>query len=368
MPRLSSHTSGKDTLLIFAVSSYLQYLSILFNIIQCFASRASQLFPSIWLSCLAALLAGILIHSSDCPSLCCTAVQERRTVRALYFSLAQVSTQEIATKNLFWDTMSSDTLVFEGKSNSKWWLTFLPTPNPSIVCALEGSQHCHLAVWSIEGTDLILSPLTQHDMQKITWAIANADVKSGKPWQIKKGWTKKNSDYVIEYWHKNEAGILLILEELLWRLYRYKCTRSKIVTKPSFRKRHLTRQNVYPCRKLERTPCLATSAAHAAVKFGHKEQSTNKNKQTVPNKESENVEGLPSKLLLIWPFVKILCMSSESSKSGSFFSVHLLSKQFELHSFRLNITIRSPFRSCRPNRRFWSLLEENCKACTPRTA
>ena len=27
---------------------------------------------------------------------------------------------------------------------------------------------------------LILSPLTQHNMQKITWTIANADVKSGK--------------------------------------------------------------------------------------------------------------------------------------------------------------------------------------------
>ena len=75
--------------------------TILINIIHCVPSRASHLFPSIWLSCLAALLAGILIHSSDCPSLCCTAVQERRTARALHFSLAQVSTQEIATQILF---------------------------------------------------------------------------------------------------------------------------------------------------------------------------------------------------------------------------------------------------------------------------
>ena len=109
-----------------------------------------------------------------------------------------------------------DTLVFEGKSNSKWWLTFLPTPNPSTVCALEGSQHCHLAVWSIEGTDLILSPLTQHDMQKITWAIANADVKSGKPYVCgfidrskKDEQGKSATSSVIEYWHQNEAGILL---------------------------------------------------------------------------------------------------------------------------------------------------------------
>ena len=56
-----------------------------------------------------------------------------------------------------------------------------------------------------------------------------------------------------------------------------------------------------------------------SVKFGHEEKSTNKNKQTVPNEESENAEGLPSKLLFIPPFVKILCMSSESSKSGSIF-------------------------------------------------
>ena len=131
----------------------------------------------------------------------------------------------------------------------------------------------------------------------------------------------------------------------IW-LYRYKCTK-------------LPRQNMYPCR----SPRLATWAAHAAVKFGDEEQSTNKNKQIVPNEESENAEGLPSKLLFIWPFVKILCMSSESSKTGSIFCVHLLSKQFELHSFR-------PIRGCRVTRRrwFWSLLEDNCKACTPRTA
>ena len=142
------------------------------------------------------------------------------------------------------------------------------------------------------------------------------------------------------------------------RLYRYKCT--KIVSKPLRWK--LPRQNVYPRRKLERIPRLATWAAHAAVKFGHEEQSTNKNKQTVPNEESENVEGLPSKLLFIWPFVKIFCISSESSKSGSIFWVHLLSKQFELHSFRLAVTIRSPIRSCRANGRFWWLLVNNCKA------
>ena len=162
--------------------------------IQCVPSRASQLFQSIWLSCLAALLAGILIHSSDCPSLCCTAVQTRRTARAPHFSFAQLSTQEIATKNVFWDTMSSvrtpwSLKAIDGNSNRKWCLTFLP--NPSIVCTLKGSQHCHLAVWSTEGTDLILSPLTQHNMQKITSAIANVDIKSGKKlWQIKQGWTR----------------------------------------------------------------------------------------------------------------------------------------------------------------------------------
>ena len=181
-----------------------------------------------------------------------------------------------------WVRNSSDTLVFEGKSNSKWWLTFLRTPNPSIVCALEGSQLCHLAVWSIEGTDLILSPLTQHDMQKITWAIANADVKSGKPYvcgfidRSKKDKQGKSPTMSFNT-DENEAGILLFWKscdvyKIILRLYRYKCT--KIVTKPlSFRKRHLARQNVYPCRKLERTPCLATWAAHAAVKFGQADSS-----------------------------------------------------------------------------------------------
>ena len=55
--------------------------------------------------------------------------------------------------------------------------------------------------------------------------------------------------------------------------------------------------------------------------------------------------------------------------ADQFFGVHLLSKQFELHSFRLNI-IRTPTRGCRANRQpwFWSLLEDNCKACTPRSA
>ena len=114
--------------------------------------------------------------------------------------------------------MSSDTLIFEGKSNSKWWLTFLPTPNPPILCALEGSQHCHLGVWSIEGTDLILLPLTQHTqhgMQKITWAIATADVRWGKPYVCRfvdrsnKDKQGKSSNYDLEYWHKNDAGILL---------------------------------------------------------------------------------------------------------------------------------------------------------------
>ena len=150
------------------------------------------------------------------------------------------------------------------------------------------------------------------------------------------------------------------------RSHRYKCT--KIVTKPLFRKRQWARQSVFPYRKLERTTCLATWAAHAAVKFGHDEQSTNKNKQTVPNEESENVEGLPSKLLFIWPFEKILCISSKSSKSGSFFWVHLLTKQFELHSFRLIRTIRCPITGCRANRLFRPLLWDNCKVCTPRTA
>ena len=84
----------------------------------------------------------------------------------------------------------------------------------------------------------------------------------------------------------------------------------------------LPQQNVYPCRKLERMPRLATLAPHAAVKFGHEEQSTNKNKQTVPNEESENIKGLPSKLLVIWPLVKIFCISSESSILGCFGSVH----------------------------------------------
>ena len=67
----------RDSILILQVKtpySSLLYLHIYniyqyYTMIQCVPSRASQLFQSIWLSCLAALLAGILIHSSDCPSL-----------------------------------------------------------------------------------------------------------------------------------------------------------------------------------------------------------------------------------------------------------------------------------------------------------
>ena len=94
----SAHAATQ--LLIFAVSSYsyLQYSSTLYTVFQVGQAICSRPFG---LSCLAALLAVILIHSSDCPSLCCTAVQERRTARALHFSLAQVSTQEIATQILF---------------------------------------------------------------------------------------------------------------------------------------------------------------------------------------------------------------------------------------------------------------------------
>ena len=241
---------------LIAVSSYVQYLSILYNVFQV---GQAIMFPSIWLSCLAALLAGILIHSSDCPSLCCTAVQERRTARALHFSLAQVSTQEIATQNLFWDTMSSDALVFQGKSNTKWWLKFFPTPNPPIVCALEGSQHCHLGVLSIEGTDLILLPLTQHGMQKITWAIANADVTWGKPYVCRfvdrsnKDEQGKSPTMTLNTDTKTKQESCYSARAVMYRRsYRYKCT--KIVTKPLslFRKRHRGRQNVYSCRKLER--------------------------------------------------------------------------------------------------------------------
>ena len=52
-------------------------------------------------------------------------------------------------------------------------------------------------------------------MQKITWAIANADVKSGKLYvcgsveRSRKDEEGKISNYAIEDWHKNEAGILL---------------------------------------------------------------------------------------------------------------------------------------------------------------
>ena len=180
--------------------------------------------------------------------------------------------------------MSSDTLVFEGKSNSKWWLTLLPTPNPPIVCALEGSQHCHLGVWSIEGTDLILWPLTQHGMQKFTWAIANADVTWGKPYVCRfvdrsnKDEQGKSPTMTLNTDTKTKQESCYSARVVMYRRpHRYKCT--KIVTKPLFRKRQWARQSVFPCRKLERTTCLATWAAHAAVKFGHDEQSTNKNKQ-----------------------------------------------------------------------------------------
>ena len=231
-----------------------------------------------------------------------------------------------------------------------------------------------LPSWSVinwrNRLDSVASHATRHAENQ---AIATADVRWGKPYvcrfvdrsnQDKQGKsptmtlntgtkTKRESCY--------SARVVMCI-----RSHRYKC--AKIVTKPLFRKQHRARQSVIPCRKLERTTCLATWAAHAAVKFGHEEQSTNKNKQTVPNEESENVEGLPSNLLFIWPFVKILCMSSKSSISGSIFWVHLLTKQFELHSFRLNITIRCPITGCRANRRFRPLLWDNCKVCTPRTA
>ena len=58
-------------------------------------------------------------------------------------------------------------------------------------------------------------------------------------------------------------------------------------------------------------------------------EAVNKQKQAnSSNEESENLEVLPSKILFIWPFLKILCVSSESSKSGSIFWLHLLPKQF----------------------------------------
>ena len=229
----------------------------------------------------------------------------------------------------------------------------------------KGSQHCHLAVWSIEGTYLNPSPPTQHNMQKIRWAIANADVKSGKPYvcrfvdrsnkdeEGKSPTMTLNSDTKTKQESCYSGRVVMYI-----RLYRYKCT--TIVTKPLFWKRHLARQNVYPCR----SPCLATWAAHAAVKFGHEEQSTNKNKQTGPFVESENAEGLPSKLLFIPPFVKIVCMSSESSKSGSIF-VCCLSN---LSCTASDSTSRSDLPSESVRQWFWSLLEDNCTARTPRTA
>ena len=55
-------------------------------------------------------------------------------------------------------------------------------------------------------------------------------------------------------------------------------------------------------------------------------------------------------------------------KERSIFWVHLLTKQFELHSFRLIRTIRCPITGCRANRQFRPLLWDNCKVCTPRTA
>ena len=185
----------------------------------------------------------------------------------------------------------------------------IPTSKPNRMCIgrLSALPSCSLINWR-NRLDSVASHATRHAEHmghRKCWCKIRETLRLQICWEVKQGWTH----WILT---QKRSRNLVILEELWWRLYKYKC--NKIVTKPLFRK--LQHQNVYPCRKLERTPCLATWAAHAAVKFG---RSTNKKKQTVPNKESENVEGLPSKLLFIWPFVKILCMSSESSKSGSIF-------------------------------------------------
>ena len=150
------------------------------NIILRVPSRASHLFPSIWLSCLAALLAGILIRSSDYPSLCCTAVQERRAARAV--NPRNCHQKFISRYNEF------EHLGLWRQKLQQVMVNIPPDSQPinhmriGLRDSSKGSQHRHLAVWSIEGTDLNPSPLTQHDMQKIRWAIAIADVKSGKPY------------------------------------------------------------------------------------------------------------------------------------------------------------------------------------------
>ena len=144
---------------------------------------------------------------------------------------------------------------------------------------------------------------------------------------------------------------------------RYRCT--KIVTKPLFGKRHLAPQNVHSCRKLERTTRLATWAAHAAVKYFHDEQSTNKTNKQFQTKNLRMSKAFHPNYFSYGPYFAGL-----QNLQDHFFGVHLLPKQLELHSFRRNITIRSPIRGCRANRQrwFWSLLEDNCKACAPRTA
>ena len=84
-------TPGKDTLLIFAVSSYLQYLSILYNDTMC--SKHGKPAVPIHLTLMPSSSVG---RNSD-PFLGLPVP----TARAPHFSFAQVSTQEIATKNVF---------------------------------------------------------------------------------------------------------------------------------------------------------------------------------------------------------------------------------------------------------------------------
>ena len=111
MPRPNSHTPGKDTLLIFAVSSYLQCLSM--------CSKQGKPSVPVHLTLMPSSSVG---RNSD-PFLGLPVLVEHSTSAWHKCQPKKCHQTFVLRYNEFGH-------VFEGKSSSKWWLTFLPTPNP----------------------------------------------------------------------------------------------------------------------------------------------------------------------------------------------------------------------------------------------
>ena len=111
--------------------------------------------------------------------------------------------KKLPPKNCFeiqWVRNSSDTLVFEGKSNSQWRLTAvnIPTSKPNRMCIgrLSSLPSCSLINWR-NRLDSFASHATRHAEHmghRKCWCKIRETLRLQICGEVKQGWTRLNTD------------------------------------------------------------------------------------------------------------------------------------------------------------------------------